>query len=417
MAGWFSQSSKSAQSVPPVAVPFEIACGCGNTITGERSFSHQFIPCVQCGQKVFVLPANVYPPVAMTKTLSKAQPESSQNSGDDPELNEALLASTAGEAPIVKGAKAIGRKMKPLPVPITLPQDAAPPEPSAVEKLIASWGKRLHQLKSSWRIWHSIVSATALVLVLTGLVLWRQSAIASAKLRVDVATEAGIKALKEGNFPEANRQLTDAVTALNLLGIQTDTSRMVRQYAAEARAAANLVEIPFEEGLPDLRGPQFSRELKDSVRRNYAGKWLIFDSYAERDRSEPETNGWRFDLPLQVAGRKTIVLLNPDRMRSSFPSGDESQRMIIAGQIQEIEVPADRPELRIRLRGDTFSLWAHEEVLQTLGLDSIDPDLKKETVEILERQMAAMGFKSTGQTPPGVDQAGENNSGKKASSP
>lgn len=395
MSAWFGASKKPALTEPAPAAPFEITCPCGNTLSGDRLPTHQFVSCAQCGQKAFVLPLNVYPLTTPYKPPSDAAAKSADDgsAAAREEYPDDLKPPVSSQAPIVKGSKAIGRKVKPPVIPITLPQDAPPPTPSLVDRWSERLARRLHSLRQSWRVWHTITASTFVVLAITGLILWRQAAISSARQLVDAATKAGIEALKRGEFNEADTQLKQAVAAFDLLGIHTDASRMVRQYAAEAHAAANLVETPFEEGLPELRGEQFSREWKESVRRHYAGKWLIFDSYAERDRASLVANRWKFDLPLQVAGRTTVVLLEPSSGKSFFPAGDDSARMILAGQIEEIELPGNDSELRIHLRGDTYKLWVHDEVLESLGLHSPDPDLQKETLDVLRHQTESLGLK------------------------
>ncbi|MCP4510475.1 MAG: hypothetical protein GY826_29210, partial [Fuerstiella sp.] len=44
-----------------VAVPYEVTCACGTSVTGTRRASWIEAECQTCLQSVFVLPANVYP--------------------------------------------------------------------------------------------------------------------------------------------------------------------------------------------------------------------------------------------------------------------------------------------------------------------------------------------------------------------
>src|SRR5437016_1706805 len=44
---------------PPAAAPvteYEVVCGCGRTVRGERGRRHQVVPCPGCGRPLFVLP-------------------------------------------------------------------------------------------------------------------------------------------------------------------------------------------------------------------------------------------------------------------------------------------------------------------------------------------------------------------------
>src|SRR5262249_49934527 len=48
--------------VPGPAVPYEVACSCGQVVRGTRQARHQVVTCAGCGQAVFVLPFSAYAP-------------------------------------------------------------------------------------------------------------------------------------------------------------------------------------------------------------------------------------------------------------------------------------------------------------------------------------------------------------------
>src|SRR5262249_55082755 len=63
MNGWLAAAEKLFQrraSRPPP--PFELACVCGELVTGTRSAGIQRPTCPVCATELFVLPASVYPP-------------------------------------------------------------------------------------------------------------------------------------------------------------------------------------------------------------------------------------------------------------------------------------------------------------------------------------------------------------------
>lgn len=54
----------ASRSTPNPSTRFGVSCSCGQIITGTRLPAFQVIPCVNCGQSVFVLPRSPLPPIA-----------------------------------------------------------------------------------------------------------------------------------------------------------------------------------------------------------------------------------------------------------------------------------------------------------------------------------------------------------------
>ena len=54
---------RPAPSGSSVVVPFEVTCACGQVVRGRRLRRHQVVRCPACGAAVFVLPRSPWPPV------------------------------------------------------------------------------------------------------------------------------------------------------------------------------------------------------------------------------------------------------------------------------------------------------------------------------------------------------------------
>jgi hypothetical protein len=54
---------RAAPSGHSAVVPFEVPCVCGHAVHGARKRRHQVVPCPACGASVFVLPRSPWPPV------------------------------------------------------------------------------------------------------------------------------------------------------------------------------------------------------------------------------------------------------------------------------------------------------------------------------------------------------------------
>src|SRR4051812_37084437 len=73
MASWISKASKKFRR-PAVEQPqpFRITCACRNELKGMREASYQTLRCGQCGNSLFVLPRNPYPPLKSELQAQKA---------------------------------------------------------------------------------------------------------------------------------------------------------------------------------------------------------------------------------------------------------------------------------------------------------------------------------------------------------
>ncbi len=62
MSGWLTTATNAfRKKVDAPAQTFEIRCGCGKSLSGERTRAEQTATCPACKSALFVLPASVYP--------------------------------------------------------------------------------------------------------------------------------------------------------------------------------------------------------------------------------------------------------------------------------------------------------------------------------------------------------------------
>lgn len=322
-------------------------------MTGERAAAAQRPPCPVCGRQVFVLPANVYPVSVRSKKPKPPQPQKSAEENSD---------STATTKPERRHTATTTKSKEPEPKGILLEADT--------------------RLVTPFR---AIVAAIAIIGSLTLWGLWYRHRIESAKATVLAASETGMRALAEGDFSTAARELTRARHAVDLLQRTDAAANSIRRCCREAVAANELSDTDLFDLLNGKNGA--SADLKLGSRQR--SQWFLFDTnLVEPDR----TTGPRpLDMPLLFDDVKYRVEIDSAVIREAAweAQATGAARVIFAAQLAEIRPATESdPVATVVLNGKSAFLWTTPESYAAVGYVESREDQLQATRDLLERQRA-----------------------------
>ena len=369
MADWLSRATDAfRKQAPPAPETYEVGCDCGVRLSGERTSAAQRPACPTCGGRVFVLPANVYP-----RTVKPVQPL--------PPLPVRPTKTTKkGRDTPVKGAASK------TPLPTNRQPDFDALVPSVSESGIALDTRT--RLITPVRL---IVLAMLAVCGLTGWGLLRRYRIESAKAIVAKATDEGIRAIREGNFDGAARDLMIAREAVDLLKRTDAEAQSVRRLCREAIAARGLASDSLLEAihksLADIRLGDKETKRFDGL---YRDAWVLFDAklIVPDDAARPSL----VDLAITHAGRPVRIETRSELIRRAAQQSpaESPHRVIFAAKLARLSPAHDaQTEAVLTLDDDSAFLWGTFETYAALGYTEDDAEELRRTRELLERQLEA----------------------------
>lgn len=354
MANWLSRATEGFRKPPPPPPePYNVRCDCGGTVAGDRVAAAQRPSCPICGRQVFVLPANVYP---VTVRPKKPKPPDAESPAED---DKSTATATKSDHRHAEPAK----KSTPL------------PEPKGI------------LLKSETRLvtpFRVIVVTITIVGSLTLWGLWQRSRVESAKANVLAANEAGMRALSEGDFATAARELTRARKAVDLLHRTDAEANTIRRHCREAVAGNELSDT----GLFEILAESGAAAGKSKLATRHRDRWVLLDTVI----IEPEqTNGPSvLDMPLLFDDGKYRVEIDSALVREaalqSQAGGDA--RVLFAAQLSEIRPPSDKDGVAtVVLNGKTAFLWTTLETYKSLGYGETREEQLQATRDLIARQL------------------------------
>ncbi len=370
MTNWLSRATGALRTqAPPAPEPYEVGCDCGGRVIGERTTAAQRPPCPSCGCRVFVLPANVYPrsvKAAAPVTPVRDQPTKTARKGRE---------STAPEASS-KSPHAAKDRAKSV--------EAAP--------LVTATGIALDARTKLFTPLRLIVLAMLAVCGLTGWGLIHRQKIETAKAIVAKATEEGMRAIREGDFVGAARDLERAREAVDLLKRTDAEAQSVRQLCREAIAARGLANDSLLElihkSLADIRPGVIEAQRFDGL---YRDSWVLFDAtlLVSGDAKQPSL----VDLGIAHHGRPVRIETNSNLIRHAAQqaSADSLGRVIFAAKLSRLTPAHDaQTDAVLKLDDESLFLWGTFETYEALGYTEDDAELQRHTRELLERQRELM---------------------------
>jgi hypothetical protein len=390
MASWLSRATEAfRRPPPPEPEPFNVRCDCGGFVTGERLPAAQRPGCPDCGRPVFVLPANVYPvPVRSKKKGTKQEAAATPGEGkratrEEPSVEE-------GDPGVKPSAGPPGGKPPAKPDRRTV-ANGAPAKAAASQPVVSRPEGIL--LESRTRIltpFRLIVAAIVVMGSLTGWGLWHRHQVESAKIHVLAAHEAGMKALKEGNFAVAARELRRARDAVDLLRRTDADANSIRRYCREAVAGDGLLDSSLFEVLAEFAADPANGKGRFASR--HRNSWLVLDAVIANP--EATDRPCVLDMPLLMDGMKFRIEVDSPAIRTAarreFERG--AARVIFAAPMSEIRPPsAEDPGAVLVLDGKSAFLWTTLETYTALGYAEDRDEELQLTRDLLARQLEQGG--------------------------
>ena len=369
MADWLSRATDALRKqAPPAPETYEVGCDCGGRVSGERTSAAQRPPCPTCGSRVFVLPANVYPKIAKPTRPVPPIPEKPAKTTKKDRESQA----TAGKSKVPLTAKGLA-----------VSDLTAPP--------VSEFGIAIETRTRLVTPVRLIVLAMLVACGLTGWGLFRRQRIESAKAIVAKATEAGMRAINEGDFVRAARDLELARDAVDLLKRTDIEAQAVRRLCREALAARGLASDSLLEAihksLADTRPGEKESQRFDGL---YRDSWVLFDAplIVPDDAARPSL----VDLEIAHAGRPVRIEITSSLIRRAAQQApaESPNRVIFAAKLARLTPAHDaQTEAVLTLDADSAFLWGTFETYEALGYTEDDAEELRRTRELLERQLAA----------------------------
>ncbi|MBS0202772.1 MAG: hypothetical protein JSS49_07715 [Planctomycetes bacterium] len=366
MASWLSRATGAFRKpAPPAPEPYSVRCDCGGTVTGIRVSGPQKPACSSCGRPVFVLPVNVYP-AAVRKPAKPAPPvESSPMAA----VSTATVRERAGRdarsgssSGMKSGRAAAAVEDKPVPVP---------------DGILLETRSRL---LTPFRL---VVFIILLIGTFTIWGIWHRQQVNAARANVMVANEAGMKALEEGDFVVASRELSRARDAVDLLQRTDAEANSIRRHCREAVAGQHLASS-FE-FLADYAAQ--SRRGNGRLAARDRNTWLILDAtISNPEGAEPAI----VDMPLQFEGMRFRIEVDSAIVKAAaqHEQATGKARVLFAAQISEIRAPtAGDSDAVLVLNGKSAFLWTNLNTYSALGYFEERPEALQLTQDLLARQL------------------------------
>ena len=374
MAGWLSRTTSIFQKPPPPPPePFEVECDCGGKVVGRRTGNYQKPTCPNCSRPVFVLPLNVYP-----RPVPKSSPKntSPKKMGGETKGVQASTSAVVQDIPVNSPTKPANGK-KP-----GAGRAAAAPAEAESELLRVPRQPLITPLRL-------VSAAIILVSVLTIGGLERRHRIETAKATVAASADAGMAALKDGDFAKAAKELEKARLAVDLLGRKDQTADEIRRYSREATAIANLAASSLTEFLEDTLANAHSGQTEPlrmaSLDKN---AWVIFDATV----IQPGDGGNLLIVDSPIFLKKASVEIEIEsavisQTARSSESG-ENPRVIFAAQLEQVSAPkGEPPKSVLTLNGKTAFLWTSYNSYSAIGYRPHDAESEQQTKTLLDRQL------------------------------
>lgn len=327
----------------PPAEPFEIACACGQHVTGFRLDHRQFVCCPGCGQLHLVLPISPYPRPISYETPTRA---------------------TGVLVEVVRPKRPFGVRVR-----------------IRMRRARRSTGAFLWALVPPAR-WFSPIRLlmAAMVFVVVGTAGLTVHLTRRGGLTGDIvaARVAWTKHLEAGDFAKARSVLDQAAAEIKRYGDDSRELREVDHLAREVALFADFPERPWEDLLQEVRsmGPQ---ECAEYFRDKLKSPSVVLDLYVSPSGAGPSS--FRVDNRLFLGSDVARLDLSDLKLFKLLSPG-LSTRILFGARIQSVERSPGSDDRIIRLMPDSGVLITSEMCLGKISWP-IDETARK----LLESQL------------------------------
>ncbi len=381
MPGWaFSKSTEAAASPPAEKEDFDIACGCGQHVTGVRQPLPQVARCAMCQEEFLILPANPYPPLQAAGKVRRKKKSRTAAS------KYPLMAIVGIAWKIIKPA---------LAWPVLLSRAVARGTRSAATMIYGNLLATVRVIRSQFTLLRIvIVSMLALV---GGTIYWQlqRADIEAAKVQANTSYERGIEALKRKDTVTALQEFEQSRSAMDLLQRDDLLARKVRQYAKELRVATSLSTDSFFDVLAvavQERQKRGDPAWQEYFSRQYKDDWLILELKGTNIPTQTADTRRSMVFPGFYMGQPVAIDI-PANIVEHISEVQEDVAFVMAVQWKECQFEEKpRPRWIVRFDNETAFLWVNYETYQTTGYATEEFPADEELRQILERQAKLVGI-------------------------
>lgn len=381
MSGWLSAAGKAFQRRPKEPQRFELKCGCGTPVAGERTSSYQCLRCEGCDATLFVLPESVYPPPKQPKSKAQKQPAATRSPAAD------RLPGTDASTP--------GKRRTGTPDAAATSAGATVDAPSAgpasamrdMRKLLLQAADRM------LRRWVTLVRLVLVcVLLIGGFTAWwivHSRALRHAESVFSSASKQGHEALQNKDLAGAAESFDAAARAADTLARDDAPAREVRQLARETVAAYHLSLRSLNEVLEDaaISAPSGEAAWAETFRISYKGGWAVIETTVSRVEGGPSP-GFRLDYPI-VSGQNRASLVANLPAFERLLADQPSRRVVFAAQLADCRRdPEAANSWLIELQPETAFLWSSADNFTSL----LDVEAGDPTTQTLAEQTRFLGL-------------------------
>ncbi|MEX0717935.1 MAG: hypothetical protein WD066_15175 [Planctomycetaceae bacterium] len=371
MPRWLSKAISPPRAATGPPATYFVTCGCGREFEGVRGVRSWEIECPTCGEHLFLLPRDVYPPLPeppVSRPTPRERPERAEPETPNPE-------------PEPEVARPRPRR--------------EPPSPARrpVRETLATWVRRARggatdrdgRARRIVTPLRGIVLATLAVATITGWWMWRQESLARAEATLRDSLERGTAALDGRDYSAAAVEYAAAARALDVLRRDDSFAADVRQTSRQLTAMENLLHVPLEEALAETRGGVAARDGSLRIPFPHAERWLVLDATVRR-AADSDGTVYEIAYPLAVDGAPVSLRVRPPAFAES-KIDERPSRVVFAARLASVRSGGEAsPVLAVELDSRSLFLWTNAEFLAQLGFA---PD--ERATRVLDSQARAAG--------------------------
>ncbi|MFM7055488.1 MAG: hypothetical protein ACKO2P_01055 [Planctomycetota bacterium] len=415
-----------------VPAPFQLPCTCGHIVAGIRRPCIQITLCSACGQSLFVLPADRYPPTRRTarttseRTTDSSPPAATSDSVEppktQPEWASSESATTERTASAEKTARRSTRRTatspsRPSSAPGTSPtegsasskpQTSTRPTPPPTPTLAPPRPSITVRIRRTFTPFRLLTAGCLALLILTAGWMLHQRQLENARRIWRREFDTALKAETEGNRTALQQALQQAIAAADLLQKQDSDVAHARSLLRQCQAISQLTAVDPVAILTTHSAPG-QPTSPDTLTTELRGLMLLFDAIPQAAPEAP--NGVLLDLPLVIHGH-LLQLSVQSEILHRFAQLHPGQSALFTAAIRASSPAADSSgPLLLELDPDSITLLTSEFLAAEAGLS---PDHVPELHGILQRQSSLMFPVASG---PSSDTASKPNGSAKATTP
>ena len=375
MSNWISKATNAFQGDDSSSSQtFELWCDCGQKHAGVRRAKWQRIVCRACGGSLFVLERDPYPPPKdrpeprISKAAVEELEEESPGTAVDADNEYEIPEPPRREPPPPRPQAAVDQRPQRTPPPLVAAPSLAPRKSQG----------------GFWKPFRISMAVIALLGVMTGFLMYQSSQRSAAERALKDSIDKIKNAILKGEWMEARNQLAVAVQAVDRLDRNDADALRFRQQLRETTAMTGLLSQPLSDLLAEADKAEAAGDTALSTfQYKVKGQWLFIEGQAVPMLSDKKSARvqYRIPLPLTIgAGNLPVEVVIVSAELSRLLVKSESESVILAVQVQAIQLSEDQSTWQIVAEPESAVLWAYRQTYQGIGYTVAEAESVAETL-------------------------------------